>query len=81
MSGQIIRIIALKNRALYQYGVGGGGGVVNIKKNFGNTPCKVWMVGVGSEFFNLVILKIIIFDCTVCLNSCGPDGKIKYFLI
>ena len=43
----------LKNRALYQYGVGGGG-VVDKKKDFGNTPCKVWMVGVGSEFFNLV---------------------------
>ena len=53
MSGLIIRVIALKNRALSQYGVGGGGGLL-IKKDFGNPPCKVWNSGVGNTVFNLV---------------------------
>ena len=53
MSGLIIRTIALKNRALSQYGVGGGELSIK-KKDFGNSPCKVWMVGVGIEFFNLL---------------------------
>ena len=33
-----IRIIALKNRAMSQYG-GGMGGVLSIKKDFDKTPC------------------------------------------
>ena len=53
MSGLIIRVMALKNRAMYQYGVGGGGGVVDKKKDFGNSPCKVLMMGVRIKFFNL----------------------------
>ena len=39
VSGLIIRVMALKSRAIYQYGVGGGGGVVDKKKDFGNLPC------------------------------------------
>ena len=38
MSGLIIRVMALKNRALSQYGVGGGGGGVVDKKNISATP-------------------------------------------
>ena len=33
-----IRFIALKSRALTQYG-GGRGGVLSIKKDFGKPPC------------------------------------------
>ena len=38
VSGLIIRVMALKSRAIYQYGVGGGGGL-SIKKGFGNPSC------------------------------------------
>ena len=34
-----LRIIALKSRAMSQYG-GGMGGVLPIKKDFGKPPCK-----------------------------------------
>ena len=37
VSGLIIRFMALKSRAMYQYGVGGGGGVVD-KKKISATP-------------------------------------------
>ena len=46
VSGQIIRIIALKNRALYQYGVGGGGGGgLSIKKRIRQPPLLIVDVG------------------------------------
>ena len=39
VSGLIIRVMALKSRAIYQYGVGKGGGGLSIKKGFGNPSC------------------------------------------
>ena len=55
VSGLIIRFIALKSRAMYQYGVGGGG-LSKEKKNFGNPPCQLLMSGV-KVFFLFVKLK------------------------
>ena len=58
MSGQIIRVMVLKSRAMY--GVGGGrGGGLSKKKDFGNSPCKVLMVGVRIEFFNLAFFSVM----------------------
>ena len=46
VSGLIIRFMALKSRAMYQYGVGEGGGLSIKKKDFGNPPCQLLMSGV-----------------------------------
>ena len=56
VSGQIIRIIALKNRALYQYGVGGGGFVD--KKRYRQPPLSIVDVGGVSYFFIRRLCKI-----------------------
>ena len=53
MSGLIIRTIALKKQGSVAVRCGRGR-VVDKKKDFGDSPCKVWMVGVGIEFFNLL---------------------------
>ena len=47
MSGLIIRVMALKYRAMYQYGVGGG--VVDKKKISTTPPVKCRIVDVGGE--------------------------------
>ena len=50
VSGLIIRFMALKSRAMYQYGVGGGGGVVD-KKRFRQPPLSIVDVGGVSYYF------------------------------
>ena len=55
---QIIRVIALNSRALYQYGVGGGGGMSIKKKNFGNSPCQFLMLG-GESYSFIRHIKIV----------------------
>ena len=57
VSGLIIRVMALKGRALYQYGVGGGG-VCRLKKIFGNSPCQFLMSG-GENYFFIRHSKIV----------------------
>ena len=44
VSGLIIRVMALKGRALCQYGVGGGGGGMSIKKNIRQLPLSIFDV-------------------------------------
>ena len=56
VSGQLIRIIALKNRALYQYGVGGGG--LSIKKRYRQPPLSIVDVSGVSYFFIRRLCKI-----------------------
>ena len=50
VSGLIIRVMALKSRAMYQYGVGGGG-CLSIKKRFRQPPLSIVDVGGVSYFF------------------------------
>ena len=57
VSGLIIRVMALKGRALYQYGVGGRG-VCRLKKIFGNSPCQFLMSG-GVSYFFIRHIKIV----------------------
>ena len=59
VSGLIIRVMALKGRALYQYGVGGRG-VCRLKKIFGNSPCQFLMSG-GENYFFIRHSKIVFF--------------------
>ena len=68
MSGLIIRVMALKCRAMYQYGVGGGGGGLSIKKVFDNSPCKMSMSGVRNNFF----IRKNSFDLGILYNVLHP---------
>ena len=51
VSGLIIRVMALKSRAIYQYGVGGGGGVCRFKKRVRQPLLLIVDVGGVSYFF------------------------------
>ena len=50
VSGLIIRFMALKSRAMYEYGVEGGG-VVDKKKRFRQPPLSIVDVGGVSYYF------------------------------
>ena len=82
-----IRSIALKIRAMAQYG-GGMGGVFSRKKRFRKTPLLIFVFNVLSSFFKKNIVQyckiqyIYIKTVNLCMNfRCGPDGIIKFFSI
>ena len=55
----IIRFIELNSRALYQYGVGGGGGYVDKKKYSATPPVNFRFNGV-CHYFSIVKTKKIL---------------------
>ena len=54
-----IRFIALKIRAMSQYGGGMGGGFFD-KKKFRQTPLLTFMSNVSSSFFKKILYNIVI---------------------
>ena len=82
-----IRFIALKIRAMSQYGGGMGGGFVD-KKRFRQTPLPTFVLLRFEFVFFLNNVKycniqyIYIKTVNLCMNfRCGPDGIIKFFSI
>ena len=59
--------MALNSRAMYQYGVGGGGGVANKKKILATPPAKVHGKGL-SYFLNSILDFLYAFKCFFCVQ-------------
>ena len=59
VSGLIIRVMALKSRAIYQYGVGGGGGVVDKKKGSATPPVNCRCRWCELFFYSLNLKNIV----------------------